>query len=106
MHGPDPARQAPGTDPAPEPLGTGLFHVADPFGHVQCGETGRTGHYVGQQHQKGVVRTVEDDLPVLRQLGNELQTKPLHSMPRLCAMSAGECYGVAWFAVRYRAAAE
>jgi len=52
MHGPDTARQTPGTDPAPESLGGGFFHMADPLGHVQRGEAGRTGHQIGQQHQK------------------------------------------------------
>ena len=81
MHGPDPARQASGADPAPEPLRGGFFHVTDPFGHVQCGKAADAGDQIGQQHQKRVMCAIEYDLAALRQLGNEMQTKPLHSMP-------------------------
>jgi hypothetical protein len=83
MHGPDTARQTPGTDPAPESLGGGFFHMADPLGHVQRGEAGRTGHQIGQQHQKRVMGAIEYDLSALWQPGHEMQTKPLHSMPHL-----------------------
>ena len=62
MHGPDPAGQAAGSDPAPTPLGTWVFGVADPLGYVQRGKTGCAGDQVGQQHQHRVVATVEYDL--------------------------------------------
>ncbi|MNL29280.1 hypothetical protein D3C87_1509580 [compost metagenome] len=84
VHGPDSAGQTSGTDPAPKPAGGGFFRMRDALGHVQCGKAASTGDQKSQQHQKRVMYAVEHDLPTLWQLGEEMQTKPLHSTPHRC----------------------
>ena len=83
MHGPDAAGQAGGAYPAPQSLGTRVVGVGNPLGHIEGGKTRSASNQIGHQHQQGIMCAIKNDLPALRQLGNELQTKPLHSTPRL-----------------------
>src|SRR5207253_4083424 len=89
--GPDTTGQTACSDPAPESLGGGFFHVANPFGHVHNGEAGRTCDQVSEQHQKGVMSAIKYYLSTLWKLGNKMQTKPIHSMPRHCVIPR-ECH--------------
>ncbi|APC20467.1 hypothetical protein BME99_07045 [Pseudomonas protegens] len=55
--------------------------MTDTFGHVQGGEAGGTGYQVGQKHQNRVVGAMQDHLPGLWKLGNEMHAQPVHSLP-------------------------
>ncbi len=83
VHGPDAAGQAGRADPAPDSPRPRIFGMHQALCHVQGGEARRAGDQIGHHHQQRVVAAIEENLPARRQLGNKLQTKPLHSMPRL-----------------------
>ncbi|MNC70685.1 hypothetical protein D3C75_1215210 [compost metagenome] len=67
MHGPDATGKAKGAVQAPLSLGIGVFDMADTFGDVQGGKTTRPGHQAGEQHEKGVMPAVQQNLPCGRQ---------------------------------------
>ncbi|MNO80425.1 hypothetical protein D3C76_716320 [compost metagenome] len=96
VHGPDSAGQASGADPAPKALGRWFLRLGNPFGHIQCGKTASAGDQKSQQHQERVMCAMEYDLSAVCQLCGEMQTKPLHSVPRGCLPAGNQRWRMCW----------